>query len=46
MRSVGRREHRYPRSDALLGEPLMHIGRREEAEARMMVLGATAGRQA
>ena len=34
MRAIGRSEHGRSRRHALLGQPVMHIGRRQQAEPR------------
>ena len=39
VRRIGRREHGRPRGKALLCKAVVYIGRRQQAEARMMVLG-------
>ena len=45
MRGVGRSEHGRPRGDALLGQTVMHVGRRQQAEADMMVFGVVPGKK-
>ena len=45
VRRIGRREHGRPRGNALLCQAVMHIGRRQEAESRMMVLGVVPGEE-
>ncbi len=39
VRRVGRGEHGRPRGDALLGQTVMHVGRRQQAEADMIGVG-------
>jgi hypothetical protein len=43
MRGIGRGEHGRPRRDACLGQAMMHVRGREQAEAGMMVLGVVPG---
>ena len=42
---VGRGEHEGPRGHALLGHVVMHVGGREQAEGRVMVLGVVPGEE-
>ena len=39
MLGVGRGEHGRSRRDALFGHAMVHVGGRQQAEARMMVIG-------
>ena len=43
MRGVRSGEHGRPRGDALLGEAVMHVGGRQQAEPGVMVLGVVPG---
>ena len=45
MRGVGRGEHEGPRGHAQLGHVVMHVGGREQAEGRVMVLGVVPGEE-
>ena len=45
MRRVGRGQHDRPRRRSLLGHIVMHVGRRQQAETRMMVLGVVPGEE-
>jgi hypothetical protein len=45
MRAMGRRQHRRPCRHPLLGQDVMHVGRRQQAKARMMVLGVVPGEE-
>lgn len=40
MRAVSRGEHGRSRRDALLGDAVVHVGGRQQVEARVMVLDA------
>ena len=39
MNSIGSGEHGRPRGDAFVGQAVMHVGGRQQPEARMMMLG-------
>src|SRR2546425_10233839 len=45
MGRVGRGEHGRARRDALLGQAVMHVGGRQQAEAGVMVLGVVPGEE-
>ena len=38
-------KHGRPRSDAFFGQAVMHVGRCQQAETRMMVLGVVPGKE-
>ena len=46
MGRVGRGEHGRSCRDTLLGQAVMHVGGRQQAEAGMMVLGVVPGKEA
>ena len=46
MGRVGRREHSRSRRDTLLGQAVMHVNGRQQAEAGMMVLSVVPGEEA
>ena len=39
MRRIGRREHGRSRANALLCQAMVHVGRCQQAETQVMVLG-------
>ena len=45
MGRVGRGEHGRARRDALLGQAVVHVGGRQQAEADVMVLGVVPGEE-
>jgi hypothetical protein len=45
MGRVGRGEHGRARRDALLGQAVVHVGGRQQAEADVMVLGLYQGKK-
>jgi hypothetical protein len=45
MGRVGRGEHGRARRDALLGQAVVHVGGRQQAEADVMVLGLVPGEE-
>ena len=44
MRGICRGEYGGARRDALLGQTVMHVGRSQQAEAGVMVLGVVHGK--
>ena len=42
---MGPGEHGHPRSNALLGQPVMHVKGRQQTKAGMMVLGVVPGEE-
>ncbi len=45
MRGVGRGKHGRSRRDALLSPAVVHVGGRQQPEARVMVLGVVPGEE-
>ena len=45
MRGIGRGEHGHSRPDALLGQAMMNVGRRQQAEASVTMFGVVPGEE-